>query len=220
MFRVKFGNFISNVVTTNDENTLRTGLLCYMRGFDFKPKVDSGFFIARNMLYPKLLSASMTLEIIHEHPLGNYIKDGIPTPRINIGKFPHLYTKPSDSNTTTPAPVDNSANDTDGAEVDAAIAKTTGTAPTAPDTQKPKPSRRISGKARPKQPQRVIYQSQQAAANTAAVQAASQNSSVDTSVMTSGGEVITNGFSSTGLEAIGENADGTVILEDTNQSGP
>jgi hypothetical protein len=196
MFRVKFGNFISNVVTNNDENTLRTGLLCYMRGFDFKPKVDSGFFIARNMLYPKLLSASMTLEIIHEHPLGNYIKDGIPTPRINIGKFPHLYTKPSDSNATTPAPVDIPTTDTEGAAAGAATAEATGTAPAAPATQKPKPSGRRRGKARPKP-----------SAGVAVVANSSIQYATQTTNNTIDGEVITDVDGKTKLRT----ADGRII---------
>jgi len=95
MFRIKFSNLISNAKQSdeiNDDQTLKSGLLCYMQGFDFKPKIDSGFFIDEDsVLFPKLLSVSMTLDIIHEHSLGNEIVDGKLRPRININSFPHKY---------------------------------------------------------------------------------------------------------------------------------
>jgi hypothetical protein len=92
MFRVKFANLISNVTATGDDVTLRTGLLCYIPSFDFKPKVDSGFFIEGATILPKLVSATLNLEIVHEHSLGNQIdSSGKLVPRVNIvsGSYPH-----------------------------------------------------------------------------------------------------------------------------------
>lgn len=93
MFRVKFSNLVSNAkAIENDDNTLKSGLLCYIQGFDFKPKIDSGFFIdENNVLFPKLLSVSMTMDIIHEHSLGNKKENGKLAPRININSFPHKF---------------------------------------------------------------------------------------------------------------------------------
>lgn len=88
MFRVKFANLISNVTVTDDGTSLKSGLLCYIPNFDFMPKVDSGFFTTSNdeQIIPKLFSATLNLNIIHEHPLGNNKERA---PRINIKSFPH-----------------------------------------------------------------------------------------------------------------------------------
>lgn len=113
MFRVKFANLISNITTTDDDKTLRTGLLCYIPSFDFKPKVDSGFFIEGATILPKLISATLNLEIVHEHTLGNQINaTGKLVPRVNIvsGSYPHnipdnpppVTPQPTTSTTTQP----------------------------------------------------------------------------------------------------------------------
>jgi hypothetical protein len=96
MFRVKFANLVSNVVQQDNGDTLRTGLLCYIPSFDFKPKVDSGFFVTNQekTLIPKLFSATLNLSIIHEHALGNKSNNGLNLPRINIKTFPHNFPSP------------------------------------------------------------------------------------------------------------------------------
>lgn len=96
MFRVKFANLVSNVVQKDNGNTLRTGLLCYIPDFDFKPKVDSGFFVTNDdtLIIPKLFSATLNLNIIHEHSLGNKSNNGLNLPRINIKTFPHNFPSP------------------------------------------------------------------------------------------------------------------------------
>lgn len=131
MFRVKFANLISNITTTDDEKTLRTGLLCYIPSFDFKPKVDSGFFIEGATILPKLISATLNLEIIHEHALGNQINaTGKLIPRVNIvsGSYPHnipdnpppVTPQPTTSTTTQPTKA------TEQAQQGAAETKVTG----------------------------------------------------------------------------------------------
>lgn len=108
MFRVKFGNLISNPATNTAGDTLKTGLLCYIGNFDFAPKVDSGFFIKdEKVILPKLISVSLNLNIIHEHVLGNETIEGKQFPRINFGAFPHGYseekTRPEVKKPATPS---------------------------------------------------------------------------------------------------------------------
>jgi hypothetical protein len=89
MFRVRFSNLVRNVAQVENSKTLRTGLLCYIKNFDFKPKVDSGFFVSGESLYPKLLVANLNLSIIHEHALGKYNNEGAIEARANFDRFPH-----------------------------------------------------------------------------------------------------------------------------------
>lgn len=89
MFRVRFSNFIRNVAQMENGSSLKSGLLCYIKGFDFKPKVDSGFFTTQHTLYPKLVTANLVLQIIHEHALGKYVNEGKVEYRANFDGFPH-----------------------------------------------------------------------------------------------------------------------------------
>jgi hypothetical protein len=91
MFRVRFGNLIKNTTRTDDGTlgSLKTGLLCYMDGFEFKPKIENGFFINGYDIYPKLISVSLTLHIIHEHALGQQPLSGSVVSRENFNSFPH-----------------------------------------------------------------------------------------------------------------------------------
>lgn len=101
MFRIKFANLISNANVTKDFNaqSLQSGLLGFIPSFDFKPKIDSGFFKTEDMLYPKLINVNLTLNVLHEHPLGNVINEnGELTTRIKnddsatgINSFPHKF---------------------------------------------------------------------------------------------------------------------------------
>lgn len=97
MFRIRFANFVRNASVDNDGNkgTLRTGLLCYFNGFDFKPKNDSGYFVENGEnLYPKLITVSFTMNIIHEHPLGKATQtNGIIINRDGFNKFPRFPEK-------------------------------------------------------------------------------------------------------------------------------
>lgn len=93
MYRVRFANFIRNAAINDDgtANTLRTGLLCYLNNFDFKPETSSGYFIEGENLYPKLISVNLTLNIIHEHPLGKATDEkGTIINRISFSNFPRL----------------------------------------------------------------------------------------------------------------------------------
>lgn len=91
MFRVRFANLIKNINNLDDEKTLKSGLLCFMEGFDFQPVVENGFFIQDENVLPKLVTASMTLNIIHEHPLGNEKgASGEIEGRKEFSSFPHL----------------------------------------------------------------------------------------------------------------------------------
>jgi hypothetical protein len=102
MFRIKFANLITNAANKKQEldAQLSNGLLGYIPDFNFKPDVPTGFFINDKMLYPKLLKCSFTLNVIHEHPLGN-IKNqkGIIVPRLQdsdnryTDRFPHAYSE-------------------------------------------------------------------------------------------------------------------------------
>jgi hypothetical protein len=106
MFRVKLANLITNTLQTtslqnpptsgsnptssNTDSTLKTGLLCYIPGFTYNPKIDSGFFVEDGKLFPKLMSATLNLNIIHEHALGKEKgADGNVTNRSGFANFPH-----------------------------------------------------------------------------------------------------------------------------------
>lgn len=111
-FRVRFSNLVRNAGVENDgpNNTLRSGLLCYFTGFDFKPNTSSGYFIENGDLYPKLIEVSLTLNIIHEHPLGKKETDGVLQARDGFKKFPRLdeaAAKKQEALTSTAAPTNN-----------------------------------------------------------------------------------------------------------------
>lgn len=131
MFRVRFANFIRNASKDDDGDTLRTGLMCYLGGFDFKPKNDSGYFVDGDNLYPKLFSVNLNMNIIHEHPLGkttdaNGIKnrDGFSNfPRLDSGVGANTKnTSDAGSSPTTPA----ASNTHQAASSDAAQTNITG----------------------------------------------------------------------------------------------
>lgn len=89
LFRVHVSNLICNVVT-ND------GLLGYLNGFDFKPDMSFGQIIQDGIIYPKLVKASLSFSVIHEHPLGSKIVGGKHVPRIEVKEgfskaFAHRY---------------------------------------------------------------------------------------------------------------------------------
>jgi hypothetical protein len=75
LFRIKFANYIVNVVTGE-------GLLGYLNGFDFKPDMNAGHFINEGRIFPKLIKASFTFNVLHEHPLGSKMYGSRPLPRI------------------------------------------------------------------------------------------------------------------------------------------
>lgn len=91
-FRVRFSNLIRNAANENDgpNNTLRSGLMCYFTGFDFKPNTSSGYFVENGNLYPKLIEVSLALNVIHEHPLGKKEINGTLSSRDGFKKFPRL----------------------------------------------------------------------------------------------------------------------------------
>lgn len=120
MFRVKFANFIQNINKNAEGQKLNNGILCYIPSFDFKPKVDSGFYATDTQLVPKLISVNLSLEVIHEHPLGNVNVNGDLQPRVGFYNFPHDFknkpdVKPADNpaasspTAAAPAPAPTSA---------------------------------------------------------------------------------------------------------------
>jgi hypothetical protein len=99
MFRVRFANFVRNsAASEEDGSALRTGLLCYFNSFDFKPDNGNGYFVDGNDLYPKLIKVSLTLNIIHEHPLGKTTNANGLLNRTGFENFPYnkAVTKPTD----------------------------------------------------------------------------------------------------------------------------
>lgn len=104
MFRVKFANLIQNINKNAQGEKLNNGLLCYIPSFDFKPKIDSGFYVSDDKLVPKLISVNLTLEIIHEHALGNVNINGDLQPRVGFYNFPHNFESKDDVK-----PADNAA---------------------------------------------------------------------------------------------------------------
>ncbi len=99
MFRVKFANLIQNINKNAQGDKLNNGLLCYIPSFDFKPKIDSGFYATDTQLVPKLISVNLSLEVIHEHPLGNVNVNGDLRPRVGFFNFPHNFQSKDDVKT-------------------------------------------------------------------------------------------------------------------------
>lgn len=92
LFRVKFANLIQDASTGN-------GLLGYFDNFSFAPVSENGFYIYTNnddpYIVPKLLKCSLTLNVIHEHPLG-YKSLGVNKvlrSENNTRGFPHDFAK-------------------------------------------------------------------------------------------------------------------------------
>jgi len=101
LFRIEMSNLICNVQTGE-------GLLGYLNGFDFKPEMNSGHFIDSGIIYPKLLKASFTFNVLHEHALGTKVIGNKHVPRIKVGEgfsyaFAHKYDKRTFVGATTPA---------------------------------------------------------------------------------------------------------------------
>jgi hypothetical protein len=104
MFRIKFANLVRNVASPDNgiNGTLKSGLLCYIENFVFTPVIDNGFFVVNDNIYPKLITATLDLKILHEHALGNAKNGDKVIPRVNFGLFPHnaLGQKPSQKDDT------------------------------------------------------------------------------------------------------------------------
>ncbi len=139
MYRVKMGNLICNssYITEqiiNDEYSqefdsqlIASSLLGYIQDFAFNPDIQSGFFINNSLLLPKLVKASFTLNVIHEHPLGtekigNELYSRVRVDRTTaIDSYPHKYddgkknvpVKPTQQETTAMANATSQLN-TDG----------------------------------------------------------------------------------------------------------
>lgn len=96
--RVKLANLIKNANREEDGDAKTTGLLGWIDGFNFKPELESGFFVGsqNNFLYAKLYKVSFTLNVVHEHALGYTVKSGRHVPRVTVkgdtsNPFPHSY---------------------------------------------------------------------------------------------------------------------------------
>lgn len=129
LFRIKFGNLIVNAQNPSK------GLLGYLSGFDFKPDMTMGHFIYNGIIYPKLLKASLKLNVLHEHPLGSKMVSGKPVPRIvvnnkSIYSYAHLFNSKSTSvpaegtgQGTTPTPILPETTPQPGTEIDVYTAR-------------------------------------------------------------------------------------------------
>lgn len=84
LIRVKYMNWICRA--DNPEGTAKeSGLLVASSGFSFAPDITDLTYSHNGKLYPKIISISTNLEVIHEHGLG---WEG-ETPRNNTDKFPY-----------------------------------------------------------------------------------------------------------------------------------
>lgn len=109
LFRIKFGNLLSNATSVIGGSD--RGLLGYIPNFDFKPKVDSGFFVnaATQQLLPKLISVNLAMNVLHEHPLGNVLTEknelssriSLPGSNLGMPTFPHQYNSPTSEQLAT-----------------------------------------------------------------------------------------------------------------------
>ncbi len=65
LVKIKFGNLIRSMKTGG-------GLLGYLDSFDFSPVLDVGMFIAaRGKFYPKVISISLSFNVLHQDELGH-----------------------------------------------------------------------------------------------------------------------------------------------------
>lgn len=87
LFRIKLANLIQSAATSQ-------GLLGYIDNFNFKPDIASGFIdLSINnsrTLAPKLYKVNFNFFVIHEHALGNIIKENQTLTR-SPKEFPHNY---------------------------------------------------------------------------------------------------------------------------------
>ena len=78
LWRVKFMNWVQDASTAqtvsrvfrSDVTQSGQGLLAACNGFTFSPNMEVGVFQKGTSIYPKEFNLQMTLNIIHEHPLG------------------------------------------------------------------------------------------------------------------------------------------------------
>jgi len=105
LFKIKLANLILNVSAKNTDNPKTSGLLGWIDGFNFKPELDSGFFVepslngspAAGKVYPKLFKVSFTFNVIHEHDLGSFnLSEKNRQPRLKINDqysnaFAHMF---------------------------------------------------------------------------------------------------------------------------------
>lgn len=98
LFKIKLANLILNVSAQNTDNAKTSGLLGWIDGFNFKPELDSGFFVEPDIkgatstgkVYPKLFKVSFTFNVIHEHDLGSFNLMGGGDGKTSLGRKPRL----------------------------------------------------------------------------------------------------------------------------------
>jgi hypothetical protein len=95
LFKIKFANLITNVAYSKDSSDNITaengGLMGWIDGYGFKPELDSGFFIEKGKLFPKLFKVNFNFNIIHEHPLGVGMENGKKLARPSFKVYSHNY---------------------------------------------------------------------------------------------------------------------------------
>jgi hypothetical protein len=95
-FKIKFANLIMKAdgnVSSVDAST--DGLLGWIDGFNFKPELESGFFVSVNdeeaqILVPKLYKVNFNFNVLHEHPLGTEVAE-TKISRLGTKNFSHIF---------------------------------------------------------------------------------------------------------------------------------
>ncbi len=81
---IKYANLISNI---QGSNFMIGGLMGWIDSLDFKPELDSGYFMENNNLYPKLYKLKFNFNVIHDYPLGFRMKGYEVLPRAYNEEF-------------------------------------------------------------------------------------------------------------------------------------
>ena len=85
LWRVKFANLISKS-NSGLGTAKKTGLVCYITGFNFTPDLDPGMILSKTQLFPKNIKVNLTLNVLHEITPG-FIDSG----KFNGGALKHKF---------------------------------------------------------------------------------------------------------------------------------
>jgi hypothetical protein len=109
LFKLKFSNLIKSVVATDSTNKLenpsplndapREGLVVALNGFSYTPNFESGFFDLAGELYPKNITFSCTMTVLHTHVVGWVVDQG----GFNGKNFPYGTVDPEKDKTASTA---------------------------------------------------------------------------------------------------------------------
>ena len=85
LWRVKFANLISKS-NSGLGTAKKTGLVCYITGFNFTPDLDPGMILSKTQLFPKNIKVNLTLNVLHEITPGFIDSD-----KFNGGALKHKF---------------------------------------------------------------------------------------------------------------------------------